>query len=199
MVAAIMIDHLRKSVQNSSDGIAYVYCNHKAREKQDTSSMLAAILKQLVQAQPSTVEPVKQLYHQHASQGTKPSLEEIFGALQAVVSHYSTVHVVIDALDEFQDSGGTYRQFLAKLRNLQAGGGFRLMVTSRFMPRIENEFMKALKLEVRASKEDVVRFVAGQIDRLPSCIQDRPELQDLVQEKDCRGSKWDVCISSLVE
>ncbi|KAH8707190.1 ankyrin repeat domain-containing protein [Phaeosphaeriaceae sp. PMI808] len=183
MVAAIAIDHLLKSVQSSSHGVAYVYCNYKAQEEQDTSRMLAAILKQLVQARLSLVEPVERLHEQHADKGTRPSPDEIFGALRDVFAHYSTVYIVVDALDECQDSDGTRRQFLAKLRDLQAGRDVRLMATSRFIPDIMDWFNKGLKLEVQASKEDVKRFVAGQICRLPKCIQRDPALQGVVQEK----------------
>jgi Cdc6-like AAA superfamily ATPase len=183
MVAAIAIDHLLKSVQSSSQGVAYVYCNYKAREEQDTSRMLAAILKQLVQARLSLVDPVERLHKQHADRGTRPSPDEVFNALRDVLAHYSTVYIVVDALDECLDSDGTRRQFLAKLRNLQAGRDVRLMATSRFIPEIVDWFNEGLKLEVQASKEDVKRFVAGQICRLPKCVQRDPALQEVVQEK----------------
>jgi hypothetical protein len=183
IVAAIAIDHLLKSVQSSSHGVAYLYCNYKAREEQDTSRMLAAILKQLVQARLSLVDPVERLHKQHADRGTRPSPDEIFSALRDVLAHYSTVYIVVDALDECLDSDGTRRQFLAKLRDLQAGRDVRLMATSRFIPEIVDWFNEGLKLEVQASKEDVKRFVAGQICRLPKCIQRDPALQELVQDK----------------
>ncbi|KAF2475263.1 uncharacterized protein BDR25DRAFT_254152, partial [Lindgomyces ingoldianus] len=183
MIAAIAIDHLLKSAQNSSHGVVYVYCNYKAQEEQDASSMLAAILKQLVQAQPSAVEPVERLHKQHANRGTRPSLDEICSTLQDVLKHYSTAHIVIDALDECRDSDGTRRTFLAKLRLLQAGRDIRLMATSRSIPEIEEAFRDAMKLEIQASGEDVKRFVAGQIYRLPKCIQRSDALQDMVQEK----------------
>jgi hypothetical protein len=183
MVAAIAIDHLLKSVQSSSCGIAYVYCNYKAQEEQDASTMLAAILRQLVQGRPSVAGPVERLYRQHADRGTRPSFNAISGALQDTLARYPTAYIVIDALDECRDTDGARRQFLTRLQDLQAGRDVRLMVTSRFIPEIEDRFKGALRLEVRASREDVVRFVAGQIDRLPSFIKVRPELQALVQEK----------------
>ncbi|KAF2186071.1 hypothetical protein K469DRAFT_707252 [Zopfia rhizophila CBS 207.26] len=183
MVAAIAIDYLLESVQSSSHGVAYVFCNYKAQEEQDASRMLAAILKQLVQARPSLVGPVERLHKQHADRGTRPSPDEVFSALRDVLAHYSAVHIVVDALDECQDSDSTRRQFLAKLCDLQAGRDVRLMATSRFIPEIVDWFNEALKLEVQASKEDVKRFVAGQICRLPRCIQRDPALQEIVQEK----------------
>jgi hypothetical protein len=183
MVAAIAIDYLLKLVHNSLHGVAYVYCNYKAQEEQDASRMLAAILKQLVQARPSIIGPVEQLHRQHANRGTRPVLDEILSALRDVLAHYPTVYIVIDALDECRDSNGARRQFLAKLRDLQAGRDIRIIATSRFIPEIMDAFRDALSLEVKASKEDVRRFVAGQICRLPKCIQTDLALQDMVQDK----------------
>ncbi|KAI1512286.1 Ankyrin repeat domain protein [Pyrenophora tritici-repentis] len=181
MIAAIAIDHLLNTVQNSSHGVAYVYCNYKAREEQDVLSLLAAILKQLVQGRLSMVDHIERLYQKHANRGTKPSLDEVYSALRDVLAHYSSVHIVIDALDEYQDA--TRRQFLAKLRNLQATQDIRLMATSRFIPNVEDAFGEAPRLEVQASREDVKRFVAGQTYQLPACIQRSIALQEIVQKK----------------
>jgi Cdc6-like AAA superfamily ATPase len=181
MIAAIAIDHLLNSMQHSTHGVAYVYCNYKAQEEQDVCTMLRAIMKQLVLGQLSAIEHIDRLHQKHADRGTKPSLNEITNALQDVLAHYPYVYVVIDALDECQNA--IRRQFLAKLRDLQAGRDVRLMVTARFIPDIEDAFRAALKLEVRASRKDVTRFIAGQTYRLPTCIQRSAVLQDMVQEK----------------
>jgi hypothetical protein len=181
MIAAAAIDHVLNTTQDSTYGIAYVYCDFKAREEQDISSLLAAILKQLVQGRLSTVDHIGQLYQKHAGRGTKPSLDEIYNALRDVLAHYPAVYMVVDALDECQE--GTRRQFLAKLRDLQALRDIRLLATSRFIPDIEDAFTEAPRLEVRASREDVKRFVVGQAYRLPACIQRSPMLQEMVQEQ----------------
>ena len=183
MIVAIAIDHLLELAQNSSHGIAYVYCNYKSQKEQNASSILAAILKQLIQGRPSIVEPVERLYQQHANRGTKPSLDEMSSVLQDMLVHYPTVYIVIDALDECRDNNGTRRQVLSKIRDLQARGDVRLMATSRFIPEVVEEFRGALKLELRASNDDVRRFVAGQTYRLPRCIQRDLALQNLIQEK----------------
>jgi Cdc6-like AAA superfamily ATPase len=183
IIAAIAIDHLLKSVHSSSYGVAYMYCNYKSQEEQDVSRMLAAILKQLVQGQPLLAGPVERLHKEHAKTGTRLSFDEVFSALRDVLAHYSTVYIVVDALDECQNSDGTRRQFLAKLRDLQAGRDVRLMTTSRFIPEVVDWFNKAMKLEVQASEDDVKRFVAGQIYRLPKCIRSDLALQEIVQKK----------------
>lgn len=140
-----------------------------------------------MQARQSIPEPVSRLHKHHSSRGTRPSLEEIFSTLRAILRNYSSVYLVVDALDEFLDKDRTHSQLLARVRELQKEANLHLMVTSRFIPEIEGEikekFKQATRLEVRASDEDVKRFVIGQIYRLPKCIRCDDELQSLVRDK----------------
>jgi hypothetical protein len=98
-----------------------------------------------------------------------------------VLAQYPHVYIVVDALDECQNE--TRRQLCSKLLDLQKGADMRLMVTSRFVPDVEDAFRLASRLEVEASDEDVKQFVVGQIHRLPACIQRDVALQDLVQKR----------------
>lgn len=181
MVAAIAIDYLLDSVQNSLYGVAYVYCDYKSQEDQDTARILAAILKQLGQGRPSALGSVEQLHHKHASRGTRPSLDDLFSVLRDVVAQYPYVFIVVDALDKCQRE--TCHQLLSKLFALQKEADVRLTATSRFVPDVEDAFRLASRLEVEASDEDVKQFVAGQIHRLPRCVQRSANLQKLVQER----------------
>jgi hypothetical protein len=173
MIAATAIDSLLHSEYPNSLGIAYLYCNYK--EEQDMSHMLAALLKQLLR--PST-QLVEQLQKRRTKCNVRLSLDEVSSYLHDVLDKLATTHIVIDALDECQD--GTRRQFLAKLRDLRAGRDVRLMVTSRFILEVEEDFLDALQLEIQASEADVRRFVAGQMHHLPRCVQRSPELRALL-------------------
>ena len=59
----------------------------------------------------------------------------------------------------------------------------RLLFISRFIPEITQKFQSNPILEVRASEEDVRRFVAGQMPRLPNCIRRDGELKLTVEDK----------------
>ncbi|OBT50512.1 hypothetical protein VE04_09283 [Pseudogymnoascus sp. 24MN13] len=181
MIAAIAVDHVWKAFQGDNVGIAYIYCNYKRREAQTTIDLLATILKQLVQERPLYGEPVTSLHALHVDRRTRPSLNEICTALNSVLNNYSKTYIIIDALDECTDSDGTRSELLAVLRNLQAKTDTRLMVTSRFVSRIEQSFEGSPMLEIRASEADVKRYVAGQLHRLPMCVQRDPELQTETQ------------------
>jgi hypothetical protein len=182
MMAAIAIDHLGRMAQ-ADVGLAYLFCNYKSQVGQIVGDLLSALLKQLVQSRPDIAAPVTCLYDHHSMRESRPSLDDIFEALLTICSNYARVHIVVDALDECADQDGTRSQLIQKLRELQARTNVRLLFTSRSIPEITEKFQSDPMLEVRASKEDVKRFVAGQIPRLPSCIRRDDKLISAVQSK----------------
>jgi len=183
MMAAIGIDHLCRTTLRDDIGVAYLFCNYKAQADQSAASLFAALLKQLVQSRPDIAAPVAHIYDNHSKRGSRPSLDEILRALQSVCSTYTTVYIIVDALDECAHKDGARSRLLDKLHELQARTDVRLLFTSRFIPEITQKFQSNPTLEVRASEEDVRRFVAGQVPRLPNCIQRDEELKHAVQNK----------------
>jgi hypothetical protein len=183
MVAAIAIDHLCRTARSDDIGVAYLFFNYKAQVDQSALSLLAALLKQLVQSRPDIAAPVTQIYDQHSKLRSRPSLEDIFRVLQSVCLNYAVIHIIVDALDECADKDGARSRLINKLRELQVKTDVRLMFTSRFIPEITHEFRTNPTLEVRASKEDVRRFVTGRMPSLPNCVQRGDELKRAIQNK----------------
>lgn len=182
MISAIALDHLHKTIHDHTVGVAYVFCNYKEHLEQNTLSLLSAILKQLVQAQPAAAGAANALHGLHSAMGTTASAEEISNTLKLTLKHFSTAYIVVDALDECSDKHNTPHRLLEKLRDLENTEGIRLMVTSRFIPDIEGEFKSASKLEIRASPHDVTKFVKGQIPRLGKCVQRDNDLKREIEE-----------------
>lgn len=181
MMAAITVDHLQGAVQSQDVAVAYAYCNYKARTDQTASGLLAAILKQLVQDRPLLAKPLVSLHDYHAVRKTRLSLDGITKALQSVLIKYSRVYVVIDALDEC-DSGDR-AELMSRLFQLQSQADFRVMATSRDIPDVVERFKDIPELKVRAESADVKQYVAGQIRRLPKCVQRDEELRQRVQNE----------------
>ncbi|KAF1913123.1 hypothetical protein BDU57DRAFT_559256 [Ampelomyces quisqualis] len=184
MIAALAIEHLATSVRSDTVGVAWAYCSYKSQNEQTVGALLATLLQQLLQAaNPSGVQVVERLREKHTARGTMPHVDELLGTLQVLVAELSTTFIVIDAMDECSASDGTRMQFLAHLRTLQINADTRLMVTSRHVPEIVDDFKLATRLEIRAHTEDIEKFLAGQLARLPRCIQRDAVLQQLVQTK----------------
>ena len=168
---------------NTTIGVAYIYCNFRQQDKQEINDLLASLVKQLAQRQSSLPGSVIDLYNRHKEKQTQPSFDEISRTLQSVATIYSTVFIVVDALDECQVSNGCRHRFLTELFNLQAKCGANLFVTSRPISRIEKEFEGYTKLEIRASNEDVQRYLEGHMFLLPRFVNQNPELQKEIKTR----------------
>jgi hypothetical protein len=162
-------------------GVAYIYCNFRRQDTQKVDDLLTSLLKQLAESQPSFPVAVKELYDRHMTKRTQPSLEEISKCLQTVTAQYSRVFLIVDALDECQISDGCRQRFLSSLFDLQAKYGANLFATSRPISNIEKAFEGNSKLEIRASEEDVRRYLDGHIFRLPGFIARSLELQEEIK------------------
>ena len=88
---------------------------------------------------------------------TPPTLEDIFVSLRSTVASFSQTYILVDALDELQQSGNILHILLSKFRALQSTEAVNMMTTSRKIPHIVAEFEQAVRMEVRASDEDVLR------------------------------------------
>ncbi|KAK0716323.1 hypothetical protein B0H67DRAFT_515985, partial [Lasiosphaeris hirsuta] len=180
ILMSMVVDHLMTKFQaESSIGIAYIYCNFKRQEEQTAVNLLASVLKQLAQSQDSLASSVKELYDKHKINRTRPSVDELAKVLYSVVTMYSRVYIIVDALDECQTVGGCQEIFLTEMLNLQAN----LLVTSRPIQHIEAKFQGTLSLEIRATDEDVHTYLTSHLARLPSFVRDDSGLQKKIQDK----------------
>ncbi len=181
MLTSIVIDHLMTHFgDDETIGIAYVYCNFRRTHEQRAEDLLAALLKQMAQSQLSLPHSVKLLHKRHVEKRTRASFDEISRALQSVVAMCSKAFIIVDALDECQVSDGCRSSFVNEMLNLEAKCGVNFFATSRFIPNISDSFSGSLCLEIRASSEDVRRYVDGHLSQLPSFVGYSPSLVEEV-------------------
>ncbi|KAI9854336.1 MAG: hypothetical protein M1813_001290 [Trichoglossum hirsutum] len=179
ILTSIVVDDLIRRPQNNPNiGIAYLYCNFRQQEEQKAEDLLASLLKQLSQGQSSLPDSVRALYAQHKQKRTRPLFDEIARALQFVATIYSRVFIVIDALDECQVTDGCRSRFLSEIFNLQVKCGASVFATSRFIPEITEKFNGSTSLEIRASNEDVRKYLKGHMSQLPSFVSRNVDLQE---------------------
>ena len=178
ILTSIVVDDLNtRFLPDQNVGIAYLYCNFRRQDEQSAEDLLASLLKQLTQEQPSLPGRVKALYDQHRDKRTRPSFDEISRALQSVAAMCSQVFIVVDALDECH----CRTKFLTEIFNLQAKCGVHLFATSRFIPEIIEMFKSSTSLEIRATRDDVERYLEGHMQQLPSFVQRNQQLQEEIK------------------
>lgn len=163
---SIVVDYLKRSFQQRQDvAVTYIYCSYKEQEEQTCGSLVASLLQQLAQNRGTISNDVASLYRSHTRQQTRPTLQEYSKLLQSEICYFSTSFIVVDALDECSEINGTRSRFLAEIRKLPSN--VRLLITSRYISAIESEFERTTCVEIRASDEDVARYIQGRIQREP--------------------------------
>ena len=183
VLASIIINHLSERFHtNAGIGMAYIYFNYKQNvDNQNVENLLSSILKQLSQERSLLPDSVKALHDQYRKKRTRPSIDELSRALQSVAALYSRVFIIVDALDECQVTNGCRARFLTEIFNLQTKTGVNLFATSRFIPEITEMFKGSTSLEIRASEEDVRRYLEGHMSKLPTFVRNSSDLQEEVK------------------
>ncbi|KAF9771951.1 hypothetical protein IL306_010380 [Fusarium sp. DS 682] len=179
ILTSIVVDFLNSRFDKDQEiGIAYIYCNFRRQHEQKIDGLLASVLKQLTQCRSSLPDSVKNLYDRHKTKRMRPSLDEILGLLQSVAAMHSGVFIIVDALDECLASDGCRTRFLSELFNLQTRHGINIFATSRFIPEIMDRFETSLSIEIRASPDDVARYLEGHMGQRPSFVRQDRQLQE---------------------
>lgn len=164
IMTSIVIGDLCKKFHNDTTvGIAYIYCNFKRKHEQTLEDLLLNLLKQLAQSQSSLPHIVKGLYDRHQQKRTRPLFDEICEALHSAVAMYSSVFIVVDALDECQTSDDCRTRFLSEIFRLQAQHGANIFATSRINDEIAKVFIGATSLKICARDDDVGAYLNERI------------------------------------
>ncbi|KFY02660.1 hypothetical protein O988_02000, partial [Pseudogymnoascus sp. VKM F-3808] len=178
ILTSIVVDYLYANFQKDTNiGIAYLYCNFRRQDEQEAEGLLASLLKQLAQGLYPLPESVKSLYDSHKEKRTRPTFNEISTTLQSVAALYSRSFIVVDALDECQASDGCRSKILREIFTLRAKSGASIFSTSRFIPEIHEHFKNSMRLEIRASDQDVQRYIDGHMSQLPRCVLRSSDMQ----------------------
>jgi hypothetical protein len=185
MMSSIVVDDLRNTFDGDDRiGIACLFCSYKSQNEQTSVDLLASLLKQLVQERSILTDVVKTFHERHAKRNTRPSFHELSTVLHSVVNSYLRVFFVIDALDECTNTDRSREHLLREIFNLQNQTTISLFATSRFIPEIEKEFEGSISLEIRASDEDVRRYLDERIPQLlRSSISKYADLQDIIRRE----------------
>ncbi|MCJ1387649.1 hypothetical protein MMC18_000492 [Xylographa bjoerkii] len=111
--------------------IGYIYLNHQQHDHHTPTTLIGSLLQQLIRSGGHVVSnELIEYYESHSDAGRRPRLSEIFHILQAEVRRLDVFFVILDALDEGEET--TRSILLAHLVRLQPK--IRLIVTSRQEP-----------------------------------------------------------------
>ncbi|KAF5703410.1 ankyrin repeat [Fusarium mundagurra] len=120
-------------------------------EQQKVSVMLSSLVRQLCASCPDTPQPIKRFEH-YMAKGERPDIEALEEALFSAVSGFSTVFIVVDALDECPAFDGERPKLLKCLRRIISTmpDNPHVFCTSRAEPDIHMSIEKLLNVPAKA-------------------------------------------------
>ena len=157
--------------------MVYLYLDEQAKVAQSPVNLLAALWRQL-SAEKVSLEDVEDLYERHSEAATRPKLEEISKLLRAELRKYTQMFVIVDALDEYPEHDGIRDILLKELSLLP--GSVNILFTARNPPLLCDYFPDVVPMEIRAAKQDVTKYLQGQMSRLQHCVRTDPTLQQAI-------------------
>lgn len=165
---AIAVNPLQHKNFPSGDAVtAFIYINYKEQDGQTVAKLVGSILQQLVQRKTRVPREILTLYERHVRTRTRPSVGELTKLIRAEIDGYSKAFIFIDAMDECAEANGVRLDFLEQLRDLLQHPKIRLMITSRHMNGIRENFSYVLELEIMASDRDLRQYIEARIPKEP--------------------------------
>ena len=160
----------------ANEPVSFIYCDYKRQREQSTKQVLSSIFRQIIDVQSDIPMLVQDFYTSHESKKTNLSFDEIRQILGAVSRDLYRLTIVFDALDECETLAR--QDFLSAVQTLRGQCDTRLLATSRFLPAIESHsaFLGKPKFEVRASDEDLERYIRSRADQLHGRVVSKPDL-----------------------
>ncbi|QYS98021.1 ANK_REP_REGION domain-containing protein [Trichoderma simmonsii] len=177
---AILVNYLvEKYRDDNTVGVAYLYYNFKRQQEQEVDRMIATLIKQLAQNSSPFPEVVHQLRDRHTPMRSRPFLKELSDTLTSLIQSFSRVFILIDALDEGNDSDRT--RLLGEIFNLQEKTSLNFFVTSRPINDIAADFKSSISREISPTQHDVFQFLNARMSELPQFVRDDITLQTEVK------------------
>ncbi|KAL6697324.1 hypothetical protein J3F84DRAFT_394022 [Trichoderma pleuroticola] len=184
ILTSMVVNHLFERFNNDTTvGLAYLYCNFRRHDEQKLHDLLLSLVKQLALGQNSLPQDAKEMFDKYKTKNQRPSLDDTKKLLGCMADSYLRVFILVDALDECQGSDGCRANLVADMFFLQNKSRVNIFATSRLIPEIMEKFEACKRMEIRASEDDVRRYLHGQLDggnmeHLPSLIKQKPGLKD---------------------
>jgi Cdc6-like AAA superfamily ATPase len=181
IMSALVIDHLLRTQHVADDPVTFIYCNYKRQSEQSAKHMLSSILRQIIDIQPGVPKLVQDFYTFHTTKRITPSPDEIRKVLEAASKDLRGLTIIIDALVECETRAR--QEFLSAVEILCKQCEVRLLATSRPLPTVQAHpiFSSKPMLEVKASDEDLEKYIRSRASELHSRVMSKPGLlEDLV-------------------
>ncbi|KAK6964694.1 ANK-REP-region domain-containing protein, partial [Favolaschia claudopus] len=193
VLSSLVVKHIKDSFHNSNVGLAYIYINHKELDTQSPTALFASLCRQLLLDKPLPLM-LQELWQYHSDRNTWPTLDDVLRVLEIVLLEYSSIYLVIDALDEYSNTTHEHRAgFTQSMAKLIKQFSIHLMITTRPNNISQTRFSNLRLVRILAENSDISLYIENQFnnyDNLFQLLKDMPQLKVGIQRavvQDVRG------------
>ncbi|TFK21534.1 ankyrin, partial [Coprinopsis marcescibilis] len=161
VIASLVIEHLEAISEDRKDiCVLFAYCRYT--EPIPVKTILAALLRQLLEGYDSVYPFVKALYYRHHLKKTQPSQDELLNILQKVAASgiFKSSFYALDGLDEA--SSAVQFDLLEVLASIPA----HFFLTSRPLDSMKDQVSDAVFFHIAASDADIALLVERNVERI---------------------------------
>jgi len=170
--SSLVIDDLCNKFRRQEDVVVTcLYCDFLTQKEQSTTSLVGALLKQVVARLESVPAEISDAFLEEKGNlgGRGLLLPDILKLLEMALASLRRVFICVDALDECLT--GRLPELLRSLRSIvEASSGVRLFVTGRphILGEIEKHFTQGVQtIPIKSAKEDIRRFISRRLEDDP--------------------------------
>ena len=177
--SSYIINHLQGIVDREDTRLAYIYLSYKDTEKQSIPDILMSLICQLAFSVSTLSTELTAVFETHGFGATALSYVERTELLKSIVGRCAKVFLIIDAFDEYPEEWRS--QLVKELHHLQPK--VNMLITSRDLPTIERQLSGAVRLDVQARRDDILRYLRQRIvssERLKFHAEKDPNLCNLI-------------------
>ncbi|OAG39602.1 hypothetical protein AYO21_06246 [Fonsecaea monophora] len=194
-IASIIINSLQARVsQHDNSGLVFFYNSFRRTATQSCHHIVSSMVRQLYLQKPTKNNAVDSVYeeqHKHMAPAA-PSLEEMCAIFEKLLSGFSLVTFVMDALDECKGPEGSderpWKYILSFIFGLQeklkSQVAIKVLATSRPDPEINGVFPKDGRLTIHARNDDLGKFCDSLIPKI-RCIAQKTDLHPKIKDAIC--------------
>ena len=175
-ISSLVVDSLCDQARNGDITVACLYCDFLAQQEQTLTSMMGAILKQLVIGRGEIPIYLREAFQEGQKEigGRGLLLADLMRMLRMVIGSLTQVFICIDALDECLPKH--LPKLLESLRDIvRESPTTRIFLTGRphVAGAIQRYFTKTVVIPISPNTDDIRNYLAMKLDE-----DDDPEAMD---------------------
>jgi len=164
--SSLVIDSLCDQASKENITVACLYCDFLAQQEQTVTSMMGAILKQLVGGGDIPIYLREAFQEGQKIGGRKLALKDLVGMLRRAIASLGKVFICIDALDEYLPKD--LPELLESLRDIvRQSPRTRIFLTGRphVGGTIQKYFTGAVVMPISPNTDDIRSYLEMKLDR----------------------------------